>query len=123
MNCLALSLVRNVAVKCLTSSTDRPDHLVLFRTYVSRTAASNGRAVLEGVGLDSATITACFTSHPQKEEEAIQEGLTKWKDGEGLQPPTWSVLLKAMEFAKIAQQHVNGLKMKLGQIGTYAVVH
>ena len=120
VNCSALSHVRNVAVKCLTFSTDRPDHLILFRTYVSRTAAGNGRAVLEGVGLDSATITACFTSHPQNEEEAVQAGLTKWKDGEGLQPPTWSVLLKAMAFAKIAQQHVHGLIMELG---TFAVVH
>ena len=86
---------------------------------MSRAAASNGRAVLEGVGLDSATITACFTSHPQNEEEAVQTGLTKWKDGEGRQPPTWSVLLKAMAFARIAQQHVNGLKKELGQIGMY----
>ena len=110
-------------MKCLTFSTDRPDHLILFRTYVSRTAAGNGRAVLEGVGLDSATIAACFTSHPQNEEEAVQAGLTKWKDGKGCRSPTWAVLLEAMTFAGIAQQHVNGLKEKLGYTGAYVVLH
>ena len=90
---------------------------------MSRTAAGNGRAVLEGVGLDSATIAACFTSHPQNEEEAVQAGLTKWKDGKGCQSPTWTVLLDAMTFAGIAQQHVNGLKEKLGFTGAYVVLH
>ena len=84
---LALSLVRNALVKCLAFSADHPDHLILFRTYVSRQAATKGRAVLEGVGLDSDTIKACFSN--ASEEEAVQDGLIKWKDGQGRQPPTW----------------------------------
>ena len=97
--------------------TDHPDQLMFFRTHVSRTAAGKGRAVLEGVQLDSAAISACFTSHPQNEEEAVQAGLIKWIEGQGRQPPTWAVLLKAMKYAQIAQQHVQNLKEELGLSG------
>ena len=44
------------AVKCCAISADRSDHLKLFRKYVSRKAATKGRAVLEGVGLLTETI-------------------------------------------------------------------
>ena len=107
-------------VKCLAFSTDCPDHLKLFRTYVSRKAASKGRAILEGVGLSAETIEACFNSHPQNEEEAVQAGLTKWSGGQSLQPPTWEVLIEAMEYAEIAQQHIKGLKKNLAS-GGYVV--
>ena len=102
-------------MKCLPFSTDRPDHLKLFRTCVSRNAASKGRAVLEGVGLSAETIEACFNSHPLNEEEAVQAGLIKWSGGQGRQPPTWKVLLDAMTYAQIAQEHVQELKDKLAQ--------
>ena len=105
-------------MKCLASFADRRDQLKLFRDYVSRKAAGKGRALLEGVGLCTATIDACFCSHPRDEEEAVQAGLVKWSDGQGLQPPTWQVLLEAMTFAQIAQEHVQGLKEKLGVQGT-----
>ncbi|MDA8002867.1 MAG: hypothetical protein MPL62_16410 [Alphaproteobacteria bacterium] len=108
------SLVRNVSVKSPSFSVDRTDHLKLFRRHVSRTAAGKGRAVLEGVELDTATITACIKGNPLDEEEAVQSGLTKWSGGQGLQPPTWEVLLDAMEYAQISQQHINDLKTALG---------
>ena len=101
-------------MKCFSSFADRHDQLVLFRTQVSRKAAGKGRAVLEGVGLCTATIDACFCSHPLDEEGAVQAGLVKWSGGQGHQPPTWQVLLDAMTFARIAQEHVQGLKEKLG---------
>ena len=101
-------------MKCLASFADRHDQLVLFRTHVSRKAAGKGRAVLEGVGLCTATIDACFCNHPRNEEEAVQAGLVKWSGGQGRQPPTWQVLLEAVMFARIAQEHVQGLKEKLG---------
>ena len=103
--------------KCLSFSADRPDQLILFRTYVSRKAAKKGRAVLEGVGLRTHAIDACFSNHPLHEEEAIQEGLTKWSNGQSDKPPTWQVLLDAMNYAEIAQEHVKGLKRKLGLLG------
>ena len=106
------------AVKCRAFSADRPDHLKLFRQYVSRKAATKGRAVLEGVGLLTETIDACFSSHPLDEEGAVQAGLTRWSGGQGHQPPTWQVLLEAMTFAQIAQEHVQGLKKTLGVQGT-----
>ena len=106
------------AVKCRAFSADHSDHLKLFRRYVSRKAATKGRAVLEGVGLVTETIDACFTSHPLDEEGAVQAGLTKWSGGQGRQPPTWQVLLEAMTFAQIAQEHVQGLKKTLGVQGT-----
>ena len=92
-------------MKCRAFSADHPDHLILFRTFVSRKAATKGRAVLEGVGLVTETIDACFSSHPL-DEEAVQAGLTRWCGGQGRQPPTWEVLISAMEYAKIAQQHI-----------------
>ena len=45
-------------------------------------------------------------------EEAVQSGLVKWKDGQGL-PPTWKNLVDAMQIARIAEKHVSGLKRKL----------
>ena len=48
----------SVDVKCLALSAGRPDHFVLFRKHVTRRIAGNGRAVLEGVGLDAPTIAA-----------------------------------------------------------------
>ena len=101
-------------MKCIPFSADHPDHLILFRTYVSRNAARKGRAVLEGVGLRTETIEACFRSHPLDEEEAVQSGLVKWCGGQSHRPPTWQVLLAAMEYAKIADEHVQGLKNKFG---------
>ena len=107
-----------MSLKCLASFADCHDQLVLFRTHVSRKAAGKGRAVLEGVGLCMAAIDACFCSHPLDEEGAVQAGLVKWSGGQGHQPPTWQVLLEAMTFAQIAQEHVQGLKEKLGVQGT-----
>ena len=84
---------------------------MLLRKYVSRKAAGKGRAVLEGVGLDSDEIEACFQSRPL-EEGAVQAGLIKWKDGQGL-PSTWKVLTDAMTYAELAQKHVRDLKAEL----------
>ena len=100
-------------MKCRAFSADRPDHLILFRKYVSRKAATKGRAVLEGVGLVTETIDACFSSHPLDEEGAVQAGLTRWSGGQGHQPPTWEVLISAMEYANIAQQHIEDLRKEL----------
>lgn len=111
---LALWLVMNVLIKCLTLSADHPDHLILFRMFVSRKAAKKGRAVLEGVGLRTETIDTCFNSHPLDEQEAVQDGLVKWTSGQSHKSPTWQVLLEAMDYAEIADEHVQGLKKKLG---------
>ena len=100
-------------MKSLSYTIDRPDYLKLFRKHVSRRAAGKGRAVLEGVELDAPTIGACYNAHPQNEEETVQDGLTRWSDGKGLQPPTWEVLIKAMEYAEIAQQDSRSLKTAL----------
>ena len=114
---LGLSVASNVFVKYLTLSADHPDHLRLFREYASRNAAGKVRAVLEGVGLDSAAITACITSHPKDDEGAVQDGLTRWKEGQGQQPPSWAVLIEAMEYAKITKQQIQSLKERLDLLG------
>ena len=110
---ILVSLWRNVSVKSLSFSADHPRHLMLFRSHISRRAAGKGRAVLEGVGLDTPTIAACFTAHPLNEEGAVQEGLTKWCAGAGFQPPTWGVLFEAIEYADIAQQDIEALRSAL----------
>ena len=115
---ILVSLWKNVSVESFPSNADHPRYLMLLRKYVSRRAAGNGRAVLEGVGLDAPTIATCFTAHPMNEEEAVQEGLTKWCGGSsGFQPPTWGVLVEAIEFAQFAQQDIEGLKEELGLSG------
>ena len=107
-------LLWGVSVKSLTFSSDHPRYLMLFRKHVSRTAADKGRAVLEGVGLNVPTIQTCFVNNPLNIEETVHTGLTKWSGGQGLQPPTWKVLLQAMWDAEIAQQHIRDLKTELG---------
>ena len=95
-------------------SADRPNYLMFFREHVSRRAAGKGSAVLEGVWLDAPTIEACFRNNPQDVEAAVQAGLTKWAGGQGQQPPTWGVLLEAMEYAEIDSKHIQDLKASLG---------
>ena len=102
----------------MSHSADRPRHLMLFRRYVSRNAVGKGRALLEGVGLSDYEIEACYIIHHWNEEDAVQAGLIKWSDGKGTQPPTWSVLIAAMEYAGIGQQHIHDLKVELVQSGT-----
>ena len=87
---------------------------MLFRTFVSKKAAGKADAVLEGVGLDVTTIRACEAAHRFDDEKIVQEGLIKWCGGRGTQPPTWNVLITAMEYAEIAQQDIGELKQKLG---------
>ena len=100
-------------MKCLAFSAENPKHLKLFRMYVSRKAAEKPRAVLEGVGLPKETIDACFGSYPRDDEEAVQAGLAKWSGGQGLQPPTWAELIRAMQYAQIGQQHIENLRKEL----------
>ena len=106
-----------VLMKCFACSVAHLDHLMLFRRFVSRKALGNGRAVLEGVGLDSNTIDSCFNSHPLNEEAAVQAGLVKWRGGQSHKPSTWEVLLKAMEYAQLQQQDIRGLMKELGVFG------
>ena len=51
--------------------------------------------------------------YPSNEEEVVQEGLNKWCGSEGFQPPTWGVLIEAIEFANNAQQDIDALKRSL----------
>ena len=108
------SPVKNVSVTDLALSADHPDYRMLFRQHVSRPAAGKARALLEGVRLDEDTIAACSSAHPKNDEEIVQDGLIRWTGGKGRQPPTWGVLLDAMEYANIAQQHARHLREKLG---------
>ena len=79
---------------------------------MSRTAAGSGRAVLEGVGLPPEAIQMCYSKSFQNEEEAIQSGLMKWRDGSG-DSPTWAVLIEAMKYAEIGLQHIKEMRGKL----------
>ena len=69
--------------------------------------------MLEGIGLAPETIEACYVSYPRNEEEAVQAGLIKWAH-RGFSP-TWRMLLDAMEYAGVAQQHCQGLRDELYQ--------
>ena len=86
---------------------------MLFRRFVSRNAVGRGRAVLEGVGLSSEAISMCYSNSPRDEEEAVQSGLKRWKDGEGVTPAIWKVLFEAMDYAGIAVQHITSLEEEL----------
>ena len=89
-------------------------HAVLFRKHISRQAAGKGKAILECVGLTRQEIKFCYQNNPFNEEEAIQDGLDKWRETHG-DHCTWQVLLGAMEFAGIAQQHCSELVEELHQ--------
>ena len=82
---------------------------MLLRMFVSRNAAGKGRAILEGVGLPSEVRDMCYADHPTSEEEAVQSGLIKWKNGSG-NSPTWKVLLDAMAYAQFGVQLIAKLK-------------
>ena len=116
-------LPARLRVKSPSFSADHPDYLMLFRTYVSQNAAGKGRAVLEGVGLSAPTIKACFHSKPLNDEQAVQEGMIRWSEGKDTKPPTWEVLIVAMNYAGISEQKITGLKMALGLIGNVVSVH
>ena len=103
-----------MSVKVLSFSADRLNYLMLFRKHVSKRAAGKGRAVLEGVWLDAATIEACFRNNPQDVEAVVQAGLTKWVEGKGRQPPTWGDLMEAMNYAEIASKDIEALVASLG---------
>lgn len=92
---------------------------MLLRRFVSRNAAWKGKAVLEGVGLPSEVRDMCYKDCPSNEVEAVQTGLIKWREGGG-DSPTWTVLLEAMEYAKIGVQHIAELKEEILR-GTHSV--
>ena len=82
---------------------------------MSRNAAGKERQVLEGVGFDAATIERCFQDNPRDGEAAVHAGLAKWVEGHrGHQPPTWKVLLEALDYAEIPQQYIQSLEKDLG---------
>ena len=66
------------------------------------------------MGLTQPEIKLCYQNNPLNEEEAIQDGLHKWKETHG-DCCTWQVLLGAMKFAGIAQQHCSELVEELHQ--------
>lgn len=89
-----------------------------FREYVSRCAAGKGRAVLEGVGLETEAKEMCYKNHSLNEEEAVQTGLIYWRNKKG-DTATWTVLLKSMKYAEIAVQKINELEKEIlkGAVG------
>ena len=93
---------------------DHPEYLVLLRKHVSKIAAAKGSAVLAAVGLDTPTIEMCFQDNPRSTEEAVQVGLVKWSGGRFKKPPTWKVLIKAMEDVGFDEKYTEGLKKDLG---------
>ena len=78
--------------------------------------------MLEGVGLSSEAIRMCYSNSPHDEEEAVQSGLNRWRNGEGA-APTWAVLFEAMRYAGIAVQHITALEEELlkGIVYSWAV--
>ena len=98
----------------LSFSAAHPNHRELLRRHVSRKAVGKGKAVLEGVGLNSAAIEAHFWNNPRDVVEAVQSGLIEWSKGYQCKQPTWEVLLGAMTHAQIAEEHIEGLKTDLG---------
>ena len=89
-------------------------YAVLFRKYVSRNGFGRGRAILEWLGLTPEIIEQCYGTPGLDEEAAVQKGLHKWRETHG--DCTWQVLLEAMQFAGIAQQHCTELVEELHQM-------
>ena len=108
----AATSVQKCPTFCLLAACVR--YSVLFRKHISRQCAGKGKAILECVGLTRAQIQLCYQNNPLNEEEAIQDGLHKWSETHG-DHCTWQVLLDAMKFACISQQHRRELVQELHQ--------
>ena len=102
-----------MSVKHLSFSAEHPGYLILFRMHVSRKVADDWEALLDGVGLEMPTIKTCSENHSGEVESTVQAGLTKWCDGQSQQPPTWQVLLEAMDHAGIDPKNIDQLKKDL----------
>ena len=89
-------------------------YAILLRKHVSRRAAGKGKSILEWLGLTSQEIKLCYQNNPLNEEEAIQDGLEKWRETHG-DHCTWQAVIEAMKFAGIAQQHCSELVEELHQ--------
>lgn len=85
---------------------------MLFRKHVSEQASGKGRELLEELELKQERIAAIYGNIDRNESEAVQKGLEKWRNGRD-SPPTWAVLLNAMDKAGVAMKHINGLKEEL----------
>ena len=55
----------------------------------------------------------CYRTYHYSIEEAVQAGLQEWSEGHCSRPPTWKVLLDAMDHGGIACQHIASLKAEL----------
>ena len=81
---------------------------------MSRQAAGKGRALLEKLGLTPENIAEVYGQINNDEiEKAVHAGLLQWRAGGAKKDPTWAVLLKAMDDAEIAEDHIEGLKKEL----------
>ena len=78
---------------------------------MSELATGKGKALLEQLEFDREEITAAY-GPVDKEADAVQEGLEEWREGRA-SAPTWAMLLKAMDDAEIAKEHIDGLKEEL----------
>ena len=107
----AATSVQKCPTFCLLAACVR--YSELFRKHISRQCAGKGKAILERVGLTRAQIQLCYQINPLNEEEAIQDGLHQWSETHS--DCTWQVLLDAMAFAGIAQQHCRELVQELHQ--------
>lgn len=96
----------------LLPETENKGYLMLFRKHVSEQATGKGRELLEELELEQERIAAIYGNIDRKESEAVQKGLEKWRNGRA-NPPTWAVLLNAMDKAGIATTHIEGLKEEL----------
>ena len=106
-------LVQQCTIILSTAACER--YAVLFRKYVSRNAFGRGRAILEWLGLTPEVIDQCYGTPGLDEEAAVQKGLHKWRETRG-DCCTWQVLVRAMLFAGIAQQHCTELVEELHQM-------
>ena len=79
---------------------------------MSEQATGKGRALLAELELQQGEISAVYGAISENESEAVQKGLEIWREGRA-STPTWTVLLKAMNDAGIAKDHVDGLKEEL----------
>lgn len=93
----------------------RPSHA--FQNLCEQQCSRQSKWVLEGIGLDTPTMDACFSAHPLSDEEIVHTSragqMERWPDLLPKQPPTWEVLITAMKNAKIDPMHSEELEESL----------
>ena len=103
------NLLRDHLLRSFAALEGTPSEIDLDR--VSKKAGDKWRSLLTHLGVPSAKCNALFVESRGDPVSACFEGLVFWKEGnEPCRPPTWSVLLEALEKGAEKREYAKRLR-------------